>query len=197
MPRMYESGARPQSRWLNQSDKLTANLKPLLAVLCLGIWLYCSGCSGANYGSIMNSRDVTQDFETYHVWPDCRYYYLNQENNPYAVVALQSGYTISDNRWVEFDPQTGKLEKVVGLVKDFPANYAHAYGAYLKDSMGNQIGYWYSSLLIRTLKVDSETKDVSIYTDSPWLRDDDRGFGTGVGIGIGTGGSGIGIRIGR
>ena len=197
MSTMYEGCARPRSQWPNRPDKLTGNLKTLLSALCVGISLFCFGCSGANYGSLKNSRDVTQDFETYHVWPDSRYYYLNQENNPYAVVALQQGYTISDNRWVEFDPKTDKLEKVVDLVKDFPANYAHAYGAYLKDPMGNQIGYWYSSLIIRTLKVDSETKNVSIYTDSPWLRDDDGGFGTGVGIGIGTGGSGIGIRIGR
>lgn len=161
--------------------------------------IVCVGCSGANYGSVKHSRDVTQAFETYHVYPEHRYYYLNQENNPYAVVALQEGYTISDYRWTEFDPQTDKLEKVVGLVKSFPANNWNAYGSYLKDSMGNQIGYWYSSLSLRNIKVDNETKIVSIYTDNPWLRDDDREFGpgVGVGIGVGSGGSGIGIRIGR
>jgi hypothetical protein len=47
---------------------------------------------------------------------------------------------------------------------------------------------------MRTLKVDNESKKVSIYTDTPWLRDDG-GFGTG--IGVGSGGSGIGIRFGR
>jgi hypothetical protein len=194
---MCESIVKPRFQRINRAGKVAESLKTVVALICLGVSLYCFGCSGANYGSLKNSRDVTQDFETYHVWPEYRYYYLNQENNLYAVVALQPGYIISDNRWVEFDPRTDKLEKVVDLVKDFPANYAHAYGAYLKDSMGNQIGYWYSSLQIRTLKVDNETKKVSIYTDSPWLQDDDRGFGTGVGIGIGTGGSGIGIRIGR
>jgi len=171
----------------------------MVALLCFSALLYCLGCSGANYGSLKNSRDVTQAFETYHVYPEHRYYYLNQENNPYAVVALQKDYAISDNQWIEFDPQTDKLEKVVDLVKGFPVNYSNAYGSYLMDSMGKQIGYWYSSLLIRSLKVDDETKKVSIYTDAPWLRDDDWGFGTGggIGIGVGSGGSGIGIRIGR
>jgi hypothetical protein len=50
-------------------------------------------------------------------------------------------------------------------------------------------------LQIRSLKVDDESKKVSIYTDTPWLRDDDRGHG--MGIGIGSGGSGIGIQFGR
>ena len=168
-------------------------------LICLGALLIIAGCSGANYGGIRHSRDVRQAFETYHVYPDHRYYCLNQENNPYAVVALQPGYTISDPQWREFDPQTGTLEKVVELVKGFPADYLNAYGSYLLDANGNRIGYWYSSLPLRSLKVDRETKKVSILTDKPWLRDDERGFGTGVGIGVGvgSGGSGIGIRIGR
>jgi hypothetical protein len=155
----------------------------------------CLGCSGANYGSLKRSRDVTQAFETYHVYPNHRYYYLHSENDPYAVIALLNRYMVSDKQWTEFDPQTDKLEKIVDLVKRFPVNYANAYGSYLMDSSGNQIGYWYSSLQLRSLKVDNEAQKVSIYTDMPWLRDNERGFGTG--IGIGSGGSGMGIRIGR
>lgn len=188
-----------QAQVLSRVNNPGINIRVVFVLLCLSVFLYCLGCSGAKYGSLKHSRDVTQAFETYHVYPEHRYYYLNQENNPYAVVALQKGYTISDNRWIEFDPQTDTLEKVVELVKRFPVNYANAYGSYLKDSMGNQIGYWYSSLPARSLKIDNETQKVSIYTDSPWLKDEDEGFGTGggIGIGVGSGGSGIGIRIGR
>ena len=166
----------------------------LISLSLIGL-LFGFGCAGANYGHIKHSRDVTQAFETYHVYPQHRYYHLYLENNPYAVIALQNSYTISDHQWTEFDPQTDKLEKVVALVKSFPANYSNAYGSYLNDPSGKQIGYWYSSLQMRTLKVDNESKKVSIYTDTPWLRDDDRG--TGIGIGIGSGGSGIGIQFGR
>lgn len=157
----------------------------LFALFSLIGLLYCFGCSGANYGGLKHSREVTQAFETYHVYPEHRYYHLHLENTPYAVIALQNSFTVSDKQWTEFDPQTEKLEKIVDLIKQFPENYYNAYGSYLKDSLGNQIGYWYSSLRLRTLKVDNETKKVSIYTDTPWLRDRDRGFGTGIGIRIG------------
>ena len=172
-----------------------SNPRAIFALIMLIGLLFCFSCTGANYGSLKHSRDVTQAFETYHVYPEHRYYHLHLENNPYAVIALQNSYTISDKQWREFDPQTDKLEKVVDLVKKFPMRYSNAYGSYLKDSYGNQIGYWYSSLQIRSLKVDDESKKVSIYTDTPWLRDDDRGHG--MGIGIGSGGSGIGIQFGR
>lgn len=199
MNRIYRGGVKPLCGFLSRLKNGAIRMRIALTITCLAAMLYCLGCAGANQGSVKHSRDVTQAFETYHVYAGHRYYYLNQENKPYAVVALQNGYTISDNRWVEFDPQTDKLEKVTDLVKSFPANYANAYGSFLKDTAGNQVGYWYSSLVLRTLKVDPETNKVSIYTDSPWLKDEDRGFGPGVGIGVGvgSGGSGIGIRIGR
>jgi hypothetical protein len=165
--------------------------------LFLGL-IFFTGCSTADYGSLKHSRDITQAFETYHVFPNCRYYYLNQENNPYAVIALKAPYTLSSsNQWTEFDPDSDKFKKEVGLVEGFPVNYSYSYGSYILDHQGNQIGYWYSSLRLTSIKVDDESKKVSVYTETPWLHDDNWGFGTGIGVGIGSGGSGVGVRIGR
>ena len=147
--------------------------------------LICIGCSGANYGGLKLNREVTQAFETYHIYPEHRYYHLHLENSPHAVIALHNSFTISSAQWTEFDPQTEKLEKIVDLIKQFPEGNYIAYGADLKDPMGNQVGYWYSNIRLRTLKVDNETQKVSIYTDEPWLRDRRRGFGSGTGIRIG------------
>jgi len=152
-------------------------------VFCLG-FILASGCTGANYRGVEGSRDVTQAFETYQVFPGHRYYYLNQENNPYAVAALGDSYSIGDRQWREFDPQTEKLEKIVELIKRFPVTYSYAYGSYVKDAQGNQIGYCYSSLRLIGIRVNPETKNVLISTDTPWLRDDDVGFGTRTGVGI-------------
>ena len=86
--------------------------------------------------------------------------------------------------WVEFNPYSDKLEKVTSLIKDFAYAYSRPYGSYILDQSQNRIGYWYSSLEIKGLNVDGYNQYVSIYTDMPWLRDDDRpirGFGIGVG----------------
>ncbi len=168
---------------------------PTIALLVLFAILHVAGCSTKNSGSLQHSRDVAQAFETYHVFPDHRYYYLNQENKPYAVVAIQDSYRINSVMWREFDPQSGKLEKIVGLVKDFSGVSAYTYGSYLRDAQGTQIGYWYSKLRMTSIQVDNETRQVSINTQTPWLRDDDRVYGPGIGIGIGSGGSGIGIQF--
>jgi hypothetical protein len=170
---------------------------PILTIAAIAFCaiLFLAGCSTKSSGSLKHSRDVAQAFETYHVFPDHRYYYLNQENKPYAVVAIKDSYRINSVMWREFDPQSGKLEKIVGLVKDFSGVSSYTYGSYLRDAQGNEIGYWYSKLRLTGIQVDNETRQVSINTPTPWLRDDDRVYGPGIGVGIGSGGSGIGIQF--
>lgn len=176
---------------LTLEDKKTDCRKNLISMIrhliCLAV-LLLAGCAAGNYGYLKNSRDVTQAFETFHVYPEHRYYYLNRENNPYAVVALQNSYRLGGNMWVEFDPRSDKLEKIIGLIKFSAVSYAPPFGSYIHHHTGNQIGYWFSSLYVRSLKIDDQNQYVSIYTDMPWLRDDDRptgGFGIGVGRGSG------------
>ena len=161
---------------------LRHNFGAIIQVLAaIGFFLF-SGCFATNYyGSLERSKDVSQAFETYQVFPSHRYYYLHMENNPFAVIALQNSYTLQNNLWSEFDPQSDKFEKVVGLIKDFPVYNFFPYGSYLMDSHGNQVGYFYSGLKMTGIQVDDETLQVSIYTETPWLLEDDRGIGRGSG----------------
>jgi len=170
---------RTENKWF-AIGQLGATINVLI---CAGFILF-SGCAGANYGGMQRSREVTQAFETYHLFPDHRYYYLNQENNPYAVVALNDGYSINERQWREFDPQSGKLEKIVELIKRFPVTYSYGYGSHMRDAQGNQIGYCYTSLRWIGIRVNPVTKNVLISTDTPWLRDDDVEFGTRTGVGV-------------
>ena len=153
-----------------------------------------AGCSTANRGGLRNSREVGRAFETFHADPKYRYWYYNQENNPYAVVGLQQPYRIEDINWKEVDPNAKAFEKVVGLVQDFPARGAFTYGAYILDPQAQQIGMWYSSL-DAGIKVNPETKVVSINAAMPWV-DNGGWYGSGVGVGIGSGGGGVGVRLG-
>jgi len=156
--------------------------------------MFVTGCAGANRGGLRNSREGGRAFETFHADPNHRYWYYNQENNPYALVGLQQPYRIEDIKWREVDPNSKTFEKVIGLVQDFPARGAFSYGAYILDPQAQQIGMWYSSLNAG-INVNPETKVVSISAAMPWI-DDDGWYGSGVGVGIGSGGGGVGVRLG-
>lgn len=174
-----------QYHFLVHSKRFRTELRAIIAALNLILLLYGFGCANPNYGGFRRSQDVTQAFETYHVYPQHRYYYLNLENSPYAVMALNKRFTLTGKQWQEFDPQTEKLKKIVDLVKQFPDYWYYTYGSYMVDASGNRVGYWYSSLRIRGLKVNHQTQTVSVFTDTPWLRDREREFGRGMEIRIG------------
>lgn len=166
----------------------------------LSLALSLAACATANIGGVKHSSEVTRAFETYFVEPDYNYYHYNQENYPYAVVGLKKPYFVKDFDYRPVDPNSDKFRKVIDLVKDFRRGFTQAYGSYILNPQGDRIGMWYSSLAPPGIKVDPETKRVSISAARPWLQDEDTwwrgGGGTGVGIGIGSGGSGIGINMG-
>jgi hypothetical protein len=172
---------------------ITTRLYGVIGVLTLAA-LLTAGCSGANRGGLRNSREAGRAFETFHADANYRYWYYNQENNPYAVVGLQQPYRIEDINWKEVDPNSKTFEKVIGLVQSFPVRGSFTYGAYILDPQAQQIGMWYSSLNAG-IKVNPETNVVSINTAMPWV-DNGGWYGSGVGVGIGSGGGGIGVQLG-
>jgi len=127
-----------------------------------------SACSMANLGWLRNSEEVGRTFETLHVPPDYRYWYLYLENSPYAVLGLNREYRIEDIAWTEVEPGSEVFRKVVGLVESFPVPGSRTYGAYILDAKGEQIGVWYSSMSAG-ISIDPDTKVVFISTGMPWM----------------------------
>jgi len=138
------------------------------------IWalaFFASACQLENTGSARKSPEVAQAFETmqFQEFFKYRYYFLNQENNPFGVAGLNSDYWIQGPDWKECDPGSPTFRKVVGLVQSFPAQGSRTEGYYIMDGKGRRIGVWYSSLTAG-ITVDSDSKKVVIATATPWLQ---------------------------
>ena len=150
--------------------RLDANI--ILAVIVWLGMLLILGCSSGSYARLKVSRDVVRDFETYQVFPGHRYFYLKQENAPYALIALRDGYTISSMSWYELDTDSDGFATTVDFARNVALEQFFPIGVIILSPQGDQIGYWYSGLRIMGIAVDVETKSVSIYTNTPWLDDE-------------------------
>jgi len=129
-----------------------------------------SGCSMANFGSARPSADVTRQFQDLEINPNYRYWYLNQENNPFGVLGIDREYRFDGGPlWTPLDPDAAKFKKVVGLVQSFPMQGSYTSGFEITDPQGRQIGVWYSSLNAG-VTVDSAAKAVSVTTPTPWTK---------------------------
>jgi len=134
----------------------------------MAAWL--GGCSVANFGSIRSSADVSRQFQDLEINPNYRYWYLNQENNPFGVLGLDREYHFEGGPlWGTLDPDALIFKKVVGLVQGFPVKGSTTTGFEIVDSQGRLIGVWYSSLSAG-VTVDSAAKTVSVATQTPWIR---------------------------
>ena len=146
---------------------MTKNITRVNWVVAGVLAILISACSNTNLGWLRNNQDVGQAFETLHVFSDYRYWYLYQENSPYAVLGLNREYRIEDISWTEVEPSSEVFRKVVGLVKRFPVPGSMTTGAYILDAKGERIGVWYSSMSAGII-IDPNTKVVFIATNTPW-----------------------------
>jgi len=129
---------------------------------------WVSDCTPANIGSLKTSAEVAQQFERLETHPNYRYWYLNQENSPYAVIGLDREYGFSDGPlWRAVEPDSPTFKKVVGLVQSFPVPSSDTTGYSILDHQGRVIGVWYSSIGAGVM-VDPVAKMVSLATRSPW-----------------------------
>jgi hypothetical protein len=139
----------------------------LVIVLSLAAALVAA-CTFANVGSVRISPEVTRQFESLQANPGYRYWYLNQENNPYGVIGVDREYAFDGGPvWREVEAGSPTFRKVVGLVESFPVPGSKAVGHTFSDHQGRTIGVWYSSLGLG-VTIDPAAKTVSPSTTSPW-----------------------------
>jgi len=142
--------------------------KHFLFVAILGAALAVA-CTMANIGSVRTSPEVTRQFENLEINPNYRYWYLNQENNPFGVIGLDHEYGFDGGPlWRALDPDSPTFKKVVGLVESFPVPNSVTSGYNIFDHQGRPIGVWYSSLSAG-ITVDPAAKAVSVAT-STWRK---------------------------
>lgn len=129
-----------------------------------------SGCATANLGSIRPSADAARQFRELEINPNYRYWYLNQENNPFGVLGIDREYRFEGGPvWAPVDPDAAVFKKVVGLVQAFPVKGSYTAGFEILDSQGRPIGVWYSSLNAG-VTVDHAAKVVVVTTPMPWTK---------------------------
>ena len=129
---------------------------------------FAVACTMANIGSIRTSAEVTRQFESLQINPNYRYWYLNQENNPFGVIGLDREYGFYGGPlWRAVEPDSPTFKKVVGLVESFPMPSSMTTGYTISEHQGRPIGVWYSSIGLG-VTIDPATKTVSPSTSSPW-----------------------------
>ena len=140
----------------------------------LGCWilvmgaLSLSGCGASNYGSLQNSPEASQIFESNQLIPNYRYYYSGFQRIPYGIIGIDNNFTLRSNRWkpIELNPT---------VLKQLSYRMEHVYslnphGAWILDQNGNRVGIWYSSQNSTKIKIEKDNQIVVVTPEPPDLR---------------------------
>ena len=144
------------------NSRTRASVATLCAVVALTIFSY--GCS-SNYGRFSKDAQVSQAFQNGAVQPDFSYYYSGRDTMPYAILAVDHGYTVPSRYWIPFDPEPVQLKKMSQNIYRY--YYSDPYGSNILDPDGKVVGVWYSNLLHKRLTVDPNNRTVQVLFQNP------------------------------
>ena len=115
-------------------------------ILMIGLLAGCAANKVAreNSGSLKLSTEVSQDFQTYQVLPQYRYYFAGSDTKPTAIVGIDPNYTLDTSVWqAAADLTPEQLQNWVQQMLGFNPAW-RTFGAYILDGKGQPVGIWYS-----------------------------------------------------
>ena len=144
-----------------------ANRRPLVRVIpvvSIILLVLLSGCF-ATYGRFALDRQVDTDFQHGVVRAELDYYYAGRETMPYAVIGIDRSYTVPSRYWIPFEPDSAMLRTMGDRIFSEPLDRPD--GARILDPHGRTIGIWYSTIHIRSVRVDETQRTVQVLFHNP------------------------------
>jgi hypothetical protein len=138
--------------------------RTLWVVAAAMILIVVSGCA-QNYGRFAIDRQVAQDFRAGVVRPEYQYSYSGRDTMPYAIIAIHRTWRVPSRYWTPFDPEPAELMRMSDNIYDEVQH--NPYGASIKAPNGETIGFWYSNVFNRSVRVNPEQRTVQILFRNP------------------------------
>ncbi len=133
-------------------------------VAAVALMLTVAGCAN-NFGQFARSDEVTRAFRNGDIQPDYQYYYSGRETMPYAIIGIDRSYSVPSRYWIPFDAESETLSRMSGNI--YGATHYDPSGFQMIDTDGTVIGVWFSSVRVRSVRVDQQAQTVEILFNNP------------------------------
>ena len=126
----------------------------LLPTAVLFLLVACS----ANYGKLLYSKEIGQNFRNFEMHGDYKYYFRGRAARPTVIVGIDPEYSFSSEFWTAIEPEQFKTMVGRSTVND----YGLINGAYILSPDGHKVGVWYSWINLAAIKFDGEQITIKI-----------------------------------
>lgn len=127
--------------------------------------LMVTGCTAYSGGRFTMNAEVDQAFRTGRAQPGYHYYHAGRETMPYAIIGIDSRYTVPSKYWLAFEPEPENLKKMSGNM--YWKDRYNSYGSQILAPDGTMVGVWFSSVKFPRVKVDQQERTVQVLFQNP------------------------------
>ena len=124
----------------------------MLALLGMAVQGVLTGCAttGTKTTGIITSREATDIWHSYTVYPNYNYYYVGSDSQPRFIIGIDNKYRLTSKNWKPVDLTPEMLEKWINYYRPRVGYDLKVYGSFILDPDGKRVGLWYS---MRTWRV--------------------------------------------
>lgn len=146
----------------------------LLALVLPIALLIMTGCAGS-YGKLQFNPGLVSLYKEGALPKDYVYYYCGRSSLPYAVVGIDKAYGFNDRLWFKIQSEQQVYEKISHL-SNLHVNSGPLASSNILDENGQKIGVWFSYYRHSPVRVDPETRVVTVFNPYNPNEDDHMGF---------------------
>ena len=141
----------------SMNKKNIAKSEWCFVLLVAPILLLLVACSG-NYGKLLYSKEIGQNFRNFEMHGDYKYYFRGRAARPTAIVGIDPEFDFSSEFWTAVEPE--QFKTMVGRLT--VNDYGIVNGAYIISPDGRKVGVWYSWINLVAIKFDSDQITIKI-----------------------------------
>ena len=131
-------------------SKIIKEIRPtaLLATLAMIIvFLPLAGCASTpapKSSGVVTSREATDIWHSYEIYPNYNYYYSGPDSLPNYIVGIDDKYTLTSKLWKPVDLTPKMLKNWLNFTRPRVGYSQSPWGAFITGRGGERIGLWYS-----------------------------------------------------
>ena len=162
MPKPYHSNADMSEKKMtpvedSMNEKKLAKRVWYFVLLVTTVLLLLVACSG-NYGKLLYSKEIGQNFRNFEMHSDYKYFFRGRAARPTVIVGINPEYEFSSEFWTAIEPE--QFKTMVGRLT--VNDYGIINGAYIISPDGHKVGVWYSWINLAAIKFEDEQITIKI-----------------------------------
>ena len=115
----------------------------LIVIAAQGLLAGCAA-TGTRTSGVITSREATDIWHSYTVYPNYNYYYVGSDSQPRFIIGIDDEYRLTSKNWKPVDLTPEMLNNWINWARPRVGYSQDPYGAFIVDSNGQRVGLWYS-----------------------------------------------------